>query len=179
MAVHTNPSLCSSHAILELGMAVPAAWLSFPQASQKLQPHLPNRQRIKQQMPSKVVGLGPFLSSNSMIQEVPGGRSLPRGPGMGLKLLGWPSPCSTAVPREMSTSGPLGCGIEDTERFTYPSSPRFLPVVPSKWDKSLPSSEIKALTWPSLSLLLIWSKTGVAMGVFQARIWLKYFITGW
>lgn len=30
-------------------------------------------------------------------------------------------------------------------------------------DKSLPLSEVKALTGPSLPLLLVWPKTGVAM----------------
>lgn len=110
----------------------------------------------------------PFLSKNSMNQEVPGGCSLPRE-GV-WNSWGGHHPAALQSHGKCPLEGQECCWgvalkiVRDSHaQALHPSA---------EVDKSLPLRAVKALTGPSLPHLLIWPKTGVAMGVFQARIWL-------
>lgn len=123
---------------------VPSAWLSWWQTGQKLQSHLPNRQRMKQQMPNKAVGLIPFTQIiqaqlRSFWRTLPpkrpcGGWVSWEGPwlrhGRTKSRCGRYSWAGGGVPTLWRMDALCGWGVEHCRRCTWPSCPRFLLLAP-------------------------------------------------
>lgn len=134
---------------------------------------------MKWQMPNRAAGLEPLAPITQAEPRSSGGCCLPTGPQGGFEVRGWAWLRSTSVSwgqPGVPRAGTLpGLGAEGCGSLARPSSPRSLLVAHLVADNSLPLAKAKAVTGPSLSLSCL--KTDVAMGVFQARIWLKNFIT--